>query len=191
MKKVKNNSYRHIYAYAFSIYSNVKYFFLETIYYPIKNLIFFWDELKTFRPWDHAYCVSMYTKSLDALCECLRNGLEEETSRMKKVEKIEELLWLLQNDPDDRLNEFQMAWEQKNNGETFSTYMQTIRSKREKEIFDILRGQSKAELERKYNKIIERMKKKHPDILKADEFDEYYKEHIEAFDGSGCVYWWD
>jgi hypothetical protein len=73
-------------------FSNIKWFF--------KNLWNFRKVLVDYRPWDYCYCIDSFSTALEQMRDYIYNhGNEEDEERLKKVEQMEELLYLLDYDP--------------------------------------------------------------------------------------------
>jgi hypothetical protein len=71
----------------------------------IKNIIFFWKVIWNFRSWDYTYNLRIFSKSLEALRDSLKDGNEINSTRLKKVEKIERAIEILNNICEDRYSE--------------------------------------------------------------------------------------
>jgi len=73
-------------------------FFRYDIWRFFGNIWRFRKELYDFYPWDYSYNLSLFRRSLELTGDYLENkGIEENTSRIKKVAKIREAIVLLKN----------------------------------------------------------------------------------------------
>ena len=71
----------------------------ETVRFKIpvflKNIWFFRKNLWEFRGWDYSFNLSLLAKSLEKTSDVLRNGHEVEITRLKKVEKIQRVIKII------------------------------------------------------------------------------------------------
>lgn len=64
----------------------------------LKNVWYFRAELYNFEPWDYRFNLDLFQKSLENTVEYLElYGIEEDSSRKKKVDKIRRVIELLEN----------------------------------------------------------------------------------------------
>ena len=163
-------------------YYDVKWFF--------RNLKNFRKQLWNFRSWDHDHAVNMYICCLEQIAKSIENGHEEERSATKKVEKIRELIELLEYSKERLEDEMfdlydKLKKEGKTDNEIASESYKFYHEFCEK-IFTILKGQDPSILYRKCDAILEEKYggKEYP---KGSWYDEY----VNLFDGSGANVWWD
>ena len=66
--------------------------------YFIKNMWNFKKELYEYRPWDYTFNLNMLKKSLEQTCDYIEKyGIEEKTSKSKKVKKIKRAVEIIEN----------------------------------------------------------------------------------------------
>ena len=64
----------------------------------LENLWFFRKELWSFRSWDYSFNLKLFARSLEKTVNTLEfHGNEIESTRMKKVEKIKRVIYLINN----------------------------------------------------------------------------------------------
>ena len=169
-------------------------FFRYDLINGVKNIFFFWKEIWNYRGWDYTFQLRLLKKSLEPLSKYLTEGNEEDISRLKKVDKINRAIKILENICDD--NYIELA--EKELG--YTTNSDFLFGKEPKEVTEanrkIFHLADEIE-EREWSELFE--------ILKGQDrksFKEQYKslsveEKIEGthwnswFDGSGMRGWWD
>lgn len=175
---------------------SINFFFRRKFLFFI-NIWRFRKELNEFQPWDYTYNLDIFKRSLELLRNCLIDGYEVEHSRLKKVNKINRVIQLLDNCSNDRYMELAEAelglnyvckLEFKNgeiidneteldtqNNKLISARAEEIENSEWEELWNILKGRSKSTF---YNK------EKSAWELEGKTWDEW-------FDGSGIRGWWD
>jgi len=162
----------------------------------IKNIIFFWKVIWSFRPWDSSYNLRILGRSLEKLKVSIENGNEADITRLKKVDKINRSIEILKNITEDRYHDiaeeqlgyeinteyiFREEEEPKEISDANRKIYDLTREMEEKEwneIWDIFKGQN----HNHYTMLLDRMddeKKKEEDV-----WGNWY-------DGSGMRQWWD
>ena len=147
---------------------NVKWFF--------KNLFNFRHILWEYRNWDYAYVRDLQIFGLKNLVKCLEHGHEEEVSRNKKIDRINELIKLLEHNFDSTIDIIEY---------------EKIRPKRNKRIFEIMNGQNEKKLAKRVDEKRAELKEKDPQKYEEYEKQGFYQLWVEEFDGTGCESWWD
>jgi hypothetical protein len=165
-------------------------YFIKDIYKGLKNCIYFFNVIWSFRDYDYIYQLKIFKKSLIPLRDRLINGSEVEISRFKKIEKINRVLEILDNIIYDRyttLAELQLGYQyqynsifnrpNKKNSKILkkSNYIEKMEWI---ELWKIIKGQD-------YSKFNDT-----PEHLQNDN-DEIYNHWQNQFDGSGMNGWWD
>ena len=175
------------------IWARVRDFFRNLLYF-FKNIYTFRKDMWNFREWDHECCKDIYCTALEALKECIyRNGNEIDVSRLKKVDAMEELLYLLQRDIFDEYWEAYMNPLHTMKMDDFNKMCRDAEKARLKRICELLTGQDDSKFIKEYeidSKKIDKMLKDHP-LLKYNEDELYNEACYKHFDGSGCTGWWD
>lgn len=182
------NTIRDFFIYDLNFYKvqdffyNIKWFFI--------NIMNFRKQLWNFRSYDFSFVIDMLVCCLQQLADSIENGHEEERSASKKVAKIRELIYLLQNDIDDDLyNVYKTMKDESIDSSLINKECNKVYHDYCKKIFEIIEGQNTYILSEKVNKIL---KKKYPDKeLKDIPQEEWHEEYIKLFDGSGYSGWWD
>lgn len=158
-----------------NLWFNITYYFYDVptdFFYKVKwyfrNLITFQKTLWSYRDFDFSYLLDLNIFGLTNLQKCLEKGHEVDVTRLKKVDKIGELIKLL----NDLKNEEGIFESHIKEGETFNNYAERVNKQYIKgfdRIAKIVKGQN---------------------IAKASkEKDDFVYE--EYFDGSGILGWWD
>ena len=170
-----------------------------------KNVWFFRKEMWRFRSWDYSFNLQLLSRSLEKTVHTIEYyGMEVDSSRMKKVQKIKRAIELMNNlrtdsyiemaekelgelksidfnfEPTEENPElFQLVdsdvEEREHNRKVF-ILSDKIESEEWKELFSILKGQDIEE----YRKLFDSVS----DDEKRDLWDKW-------FDGSGMKHWWD
>ena len=170
-----------------------------------KNVWFFRKEMWRFRSWDYSFNLQLLSRSLEKTVHTIEYyGMEVDSSRMKKVQKIKRAIELMNNlrtdsyiemaekelgelksidfnfEPtEDNPELFQLVdsdvEEREHNRKVF-ILSDKIESDEWKELFSILKGQDIEE----YRKLFDSAS----DDEKRDLWDKW-------FDGSGMKHWWD
>jgi len=173
-----------------------------------ENIWFFRKELWTFRSWDYGFNLMMLRRSLEKTVNTIEfYGMEVDSSRMKKVEKMKRIIELLNNVRSDSYIEMaekelgdvkHIDWEfeevpdnpgymrlvdnksQKDTEHNRNVYNRADEIEKEewKEIWKILEGQDIEEYRKLYDSQTEEEKRR------RELWDEW-------FDGSGMKHWWD
>jgi len=173
-----------------------------------ENIWFFRKELWTFRSWDYGFNLMMLRRSLEKTVNTIEfYGMEVDSSRMKKVEKMKRIIELLNNVRSDSYIEMaekelgdvkHIDWEfeevpdnpgymrlvdnksQKDTEHNRNVYNRADEIEKEewKEIWKILEGQDIEEYRKIYDSQTEEEKRR------RELWDEW-------FDGSGMKHWWD
>jgi len=172
-----------------------------------KNIWRFRKELYHFQDWDYSYNLSMFRRTLELTSDYMeKEGIEEETSRAKKVAKMKEAILLLKNVRNDeyigkaeaelgplflrgwdfeemdehpgsmQLKETETEEEKLHNSKVFKR-AQEIEEQQWKALWKIFEGQD-----------MDDYKKYHESIKGTDD---EYQAWSNWFDGSGMKYWWD
>lgn len=171
-----------------------------------KNIWFFRKQLWEHREWDYSFSLMMFKRSLESLCYDLEHyGHEVDGTRMKKVEKIKRVIYLLNNIRTDNyinmaeeemgtLYDSGFEFEPTDNGNfrmvnTLTEFQNThnrkvyhlaekIEKDEWKELWKILEGQDVEEYRNLFDS-------------KTDEEKRERDIWNEWFDGSGMKHWWD
>ena len=170
-------------------------FFRRDLPYFLENIWFFRKELWSFRSWDYTYNLQMFRRSLEKTANTIEfYGIEIDSSRLKKVEKIKRVIYLLDriktdnylSDAEKELGEIKnIGWderddspeEREHNRKVFDRASE-IETSEFDELLTILKGQNHKEYKSLYDSQSEE------DIKKKDLWYEW-------FDGSGIKGWWD
>ena len=187
----------------------------ETVRYDIprffKNVWKFRKEMYDFHAWDYGYNLDLFKRSLELTADYLeKDGIEVDSSRLKKVAKIRRAVELLGNvrgnsyiekaeeelgdlfltdwnfeeviDSTEsvRLIESETPEQKAHNGKVFARANE-IEEKEWNELWQIIKGQDHQEYSGKYQKL------KESGVLPEDEMHAY----DDWFDGSGIKGWWD
>lgn len=166
---------------------------LKTTWYNLEwffhNLKVFWKTLWNYRDWDYEYLIDVNTVCLTQLANRIERGDEDPRSASKKVEKIRELVTLLNRDIED---EFLTKYEKQiEKGEM--TYQQVFdeaeieKRKNAKAMFRIVLGQDPEKFRKKYDEALEKHAKENPEFGK----DNFYEVWSQLFDGTGIESWWE
>jgi hypothetical protein len=154
----------------------------------LRNFWHFRKELWKYRWWDATYSVRMFKRGLEPMPEKLkRYGLEVPESRDKKVQKIERLLYLLDNFVEDKYievaeRELGKLSEWDGDIENFSS------TEHDREVFKRAHELEESEWEEIWK--ILRGQGKYPE--KGDEDHErMWEDFNEWYDGSDLRRWWD
>jgi hypothetical protein len=173
-------------------------FFKWGIWKFFRNIYDFRRELWSFRSWDYSFNLMMLKRSLEMTLETIRGGHEVETSKNKKIQKIERTIEILDNICSDNFLELAEKelkkqvifyswnpkkvgddlWEMEEEPENVREWNRKIYNLADQiredqwiELWTILRGQD--------------MKTFKPSTENPwNDFDEW-------FDGSGLSSWWD
>jgi len=161
----------------------------------VRNIIFFRKEIWNFRPWDYTYNLRILSKSLEPLRDSIKGGYEVDISKLKKVQKIERAIEILNNITEDKyinIAESQLGFKvntdyifdndapeniKEANGKIYSL-SQEIEDKEWKELWVIFQGQEHSH----YVMLLDKMnteQRKNDDV-----WNNWY-------DGSGMEHWWD
>ena len=161
----------------------------------VRNIIFFRKEIWNFRPWDHIYNLRIFAKSLEPLRDSIKGGYEVDITRLKKVEKIERAIEILNNITEDKyinIAESQLGYEvntdyifdndepeniKEANGKIYDLSRE-IEKREWKELWTIFQGQEHSHYVMLLDKITTKQRKK------EDVWNNWY-------DGSGIGHWWD
>jgi len=181
----------------------------EAIRYKIpmflKNIWFFRKNLWEFRGWDYSFNLSLFAKSLEKTSQVLENGHEVKITRLKKVEKIQRVIKII-NDmrestyiqrAENELGELILHdWEfetiengynqiidkespeEKEHNRRIYERAREIEQEDFNELWDILKGQNYDEFHSTFKDLSEEEKMKH------DHWENW-------FNGSGIKNWWD
>lgn len=170
----------------YTIWDNTQMFFYNVQWF-FHNLKVFRKTLWKWRDWDHEYTKDLYVVCLKEIAKAIKNGVEEDRSANKKVNKINELIQLLETDIEEIT--YKEIKEGRKNGVKEENLLQEMRKKQEEhknKILNIIKGQDNEDFQKKYDEIANEMKKQHPE----KEIDSY-EVWVQTFDGSGVEYWWD
>lgn len=179
-----------------------------------RNHVKFHNVLKVWRPWDYRYQIAMFAFCLEQLSDDIKNGVEEEVSRDKKVAAIGNLVRLLRIDFDDmdyEIYEKIVTPTTKNNKITvteysdgtrsyspektvekkiFDEYVSAVENRKDiiyQQIFSIIKGQTHSQMKKRAMTIVGNKENYTNEV-------EYYNKLQEAydglFDGSGIETWW-
>ena len=161
----------------------------------VRNIIFFRKEIWNFRPWDHTYNLRIFAKSLEPLRDSIKGGYEVDITRLKKVEKIERAIEILNNITEDKyinIAESQLGYKvntdyifdndepeniKEGNGKIYDLSRE-IEKREWKELWTIFQGQEHSHYVMLLDKITPKQRKK------EDVWDNWY-------DGPGMGHWWD
>jgi len=169
----------------------------------IRNTYQFRKELWKYRSWDSAYSLMMLRRGLEQTAKSIELGYEEETSRLKKVEKIKRTVVLLDNFINDNFieqTEKELGIEVVNRI-SFTEYKPDDEDEtNNRELCEIIDTCTEQESENN-RKIFARRReieveqwKELFDILKGQDYniDNMTEEEYDNFyDGSGILGWWD
>ena len=173
----------------------------EVIRYKIpmffKNLWFFRRQIWEFRGWDYSFNLDLLKRSLEKTAAVIELGHEIDKTRLKKVEKINRLIFLLNNlresnfidQAEKELGPLQISdnWlfeggedtpEQKKHNSMIFNRSSQIEEEHWNEIWVILKGQNFEE----YKLLMDKLKP-----------EEKYENDVwgDWYDGSGIRHWWD
>lgn len=182
------NTIRDFFIYDLNFYKIQDFFYnLKWFFRNLKN---FRKQLWNFRSWDYSFAIDMFICCLQQLANSIEEGHKDKRSVTKKVEKIRELIDLLQHDIDDDLyNVYRTMKDEGFDSSLINKECNKVYHDYCKKIFEIIEGQNTYVLSEKVNKIL---KKKYPDKeLKDIPQEEWHEEYIKLFDGSGYSGWWD
>ena len=161
----------------------------------VRNIIFFRKEIWNFRPWDHIYNLRIFAKSLEPLRDSIKGGYEVDITRLKKVEKIERAIEILNNITEDKyinIAEYQLGYEvntdyifdndepeniKEANGKIYDLSRE-IEKREWKELWTIFQGQEHSHYVMLLDKMTSEQRKN----------DEVWNNW---YDGSGLGHWWD
>jgi hypothetical protein len=181
----------------------------ETIRFKIpmflKNIWFFRKNLWEFRGWDYSFNLSLLAKSLEKTSDVLRNGHEVQITRLKKVEKIQRVIKIINDMKEStyinraetelgklilhdwdfeetdsgsyQLIDKETPEEKEHNRKVFERAREIEKLEFE-ELWIILKGQNYDEFHETFKQLSEEEKMKH------DHWENW-------FDGSGIKNWWD
>lgn len=160
----------------------------------IENLWFFRKELWSFRSWDYTFNLDLFRRSLEKTSNTIEHhGQEVIISRIKKVDKINRVIFLLSQLREDNfismaekeLGELKNSgWDRDDTDEESEHNSKVFARAREieesswNEIWNILRGQNYDE----YRKMVDELSPE--EMKKKDLWNDW-------FDGSGIRGWWD
>jgi len=170
-------------------------FFIYDFPRGIKNIIFFWKVIWNFRHWDYTYNLRILSKSLEPLRDSIKGGYEVDISKLKKVQKIERAIEILNNITEDKyinIAESQLGLKvnidyifdndapeniKEANGKIYDL-SQEIEDKEWKELWVIFQGQEHSHYVMLLDKITPEKRKK------DDVWGNWYN-------GSGMSHWWN
>ena len=160
----------------------------------IENFWFFRKQLWEFRSWDYTFNLDLFRRSLEKTADTIEHyGQEVDISRLKKVDKINRVIFLLSQLSEDsfismaekELGELKNSgWDRDDTDEEIEHNSKVYARSREieesswNEIWDILRGQNRDE----YRKMVDELSPE--EMKKKDLWNDW-------FDGSGIRGWWD
>lgn len=163
----------------------------------LENLWFFRKELWSFRSWDYSFNLKLFARSLEKTVHTLEfHGNEIESTRMKKVDKIKRVIYLINNldessyismaeselgeikNSDGWIDEREDTPEEKEHNRKVFDRAREIENSEMNEIWSILKGQDMEEYSKKYENLSDEEK------MKYDHWEKW-------FDGSGIKNWWD
>jgi hypothetical protein len=160
----------------------------------IKNIFFFWKVIWKFRDYDSTFQMRILARSLEPLADCLKDGNEVAVTRLKKIEKIQRAIEILNNHGNDsyiEVAEKQLGYEvdsshffigeepvevAKANSKIFKL-ADELETAEWEELFEILKGQPHSE----YVALAEEDSKKEDRDINL---------WTTWYDGSGLKYWW-
>ena len=193
------------------------YFFRRGLPNFFKNLWYFRKELWNFRGWDYSFNLELFAKSLEKTAEYLEvYGIEIDSSRIKKVQKIKRVVELLKRvkessyleSAEQELGEIIMRdWEFEETGETTDNPLGEIGEK----LYSLVDHETEEEKEHNkkvYDRAIEIENEEWKEIwkiLEGQDLNEYRKLYDaqteeqkrkqelwdDWYDGSGMKHWWD
>lgn len=183
---------------------------LEDIYWSFQvKLSNFWYELKWFfrnikrfipviweyRPWEYSYALQLFIFGLKDISKSIENGPEVRYSANKKIAQISRLIELLEHyyELDPRVDYFPMTDENRN------TWFEDITKKKEKlqkEIVNIIFGDSEKTFRKKYDAMLEKAESdeefKQSLLDEAEDCDDIlYIIRTKIQDGKILETWWD
>lgn len=188
-----------------SRWNHIYVFFRYDIWRFLKNIKRFRRELWSFQPWDYQYNLMLLQRSLELTLKSIENGNEISQTRLKKVEKIQRAIEILNHINKDMY--LDMAEEQlgkKIDSTDFFERLEKIPGEdayrfneksseaaaSDKEIFDFARKIEKEE----WNELWQIFKGQRDEDFRPSESNDWEKtenEYREWFDGSGMKHWWD
>lgn len=68
---------------------------IRSFFRGLHNFWYFRKEIWNFREWDYSFQLRLWRRSLIPLRDCLKDGYEEEVSRLKKVMAIDEAIHII------------------------------------------------------------------------------------------------
>lgn len=160
-----------------------------------KNIWYFRKELWDFRGWDYTFNLQLFARSLAKTAEVLKDGNEIDKTRLKKVEKIQRVIYLIEriktenyiSDAENELGKLKniSSWfkdddspeEKEHNRKVFERSSE-IEQQEWNELWTILRGQNIQE----YKDLMDSL---------SDEKKENTDVWGDWFDGSDMRGWWD
>ena len=160
-----------------------------------RNIWYFRKELWDFRGWDYTFNLQLFARSLEKTAEVLKDGNEIDKTRLKKVEKIERVIHLIEriknnnytSDAEKELGELKnvSSWfvkddspeEKEHNRKVFERSAE-IEEQEWNELWTILRGQDR---------------KEYKDLVQISSDEEKKNKDLwgDWFDGSDMRGWWD
>ena len=154
----------------------------------LRNLWHFRKELWKYRWWDATYSVRMLKKGLEPIPENLRkHGLEVSVTKDKKIQKIERLLYLLDNFVEDKYIE--IAEKELGEISKWDGDLENISAtENDRKIFKRTREIEEAEWEEIWK--ILKGQGNYPD-KDYEDHDKAWEDYAEWCDGSDLRGWWD
>lgn len=165
----------------------IKNFIIYDFWYIFKNFWRFKKEIIRYRPWDYTYSLSLFRKGLEGLhYNILYYGIEIDSERLKKLEKIQRAIELIKYHEDDlflELAEKELGYEYYYN-DMFFKNGQLIEG--EHHLKNKALSNLSIQIEKKtWNELFE--------ILKGQDYNLFdkNKDFHSQTDGSGLKGWWN
>lgn len=175
-------------------YYSVKWYF--------KNRKLFNKIIRQWRPWDYSYQLELFMFGIEQLRNCVMNGQEEESSRLKKVAAMDELIKQLKRDTENEA--YELVYGGLENSlitKDIGKYQKLIKVQKElrnqkiNKIFSIIKGQDCDYLsecvDEEVNKIKNNPKLSDKKKKELTDPDARYNIWTKYFDGTGIEGWWN
>ena len=172
-------------------------FFRRDLPYFLENIWFFRKELYKFRSWDYSYNLEMFRRSLEKTVNTIEfHGHEIDKSRIKKVEKINRTIQLINNiRSDEYVNQAETELGKIKNSDWLWTDKEDTEEEKihNRKVFDRAREIEDSEWKELWSIIHGQDVKEYREIYdsKTDEEKREEDAWTDWFDGSGMKGWWD
>jgi hypothetical protein len=172
-------------------------FFRRDLPYFFENIWFFRKELYKFRSWDYSYNLDLLRRSLEKTVNTIEfHGHEVDKSRMKKVEKINRTIQLINNiRSDEYVNQAETELGKIKNSDWLWTDKEDTKEEKihNRKVFDKSREIEESEWKELWSIIQGQDVKEYREIYDSKTDEEKKEEDVwnDWFDGSGMKGWWD